>query len=83
MIHELRITISIQALHFRPGLSHLQWGTDITDSTTGFAAPAAPAAAAAAAPAPAPGAAPPSLTDVVLHMQLQLLLHLYLHLLSQ
>jgi len=60
MMHELKITIVIQALHFRPELSYLQWGTDITDSATGFAAPAAPTAAAAATPAPAPGPAPPS-----------------------
>ena len=38
--HELKITIGIQALHFRPGLNYLQWGIDITDSATGFAAPA-------------------------------------------
>jgi len=42
--HELKITIGIQALHFRPGLNYLQWGTDITDSATGFVAPAATAA---------------------------------------
>jgi len=64
MTHELRITIGIQALHFQPGLSYLQRGTDITDSANGFAATAAPAAAAAPAPAPAPGPVPPSLTDV-------------------
>jgi len=64
--HELKITIGIQALHFRPGLNYLRWGTDITDSATGFAAPAAaPAPApAAAAPAPAPAAAAPSSTDI-------------------
>jgi len=62
MMHELRITIGIQALHFRPGLSYLQWGTDIADSATGFAAAAAPVAAPVGAPAPAPGPAPPSST---------------------
>jgi len=36
LIHELKIAIGIQALHFRPGLNYLQWGTDITDSTAGF-----------------------------------------------
>jgi len=57
MTHELKITVGIQALHFQPGLNYLQWGTDITDSATGFAAPAAQAAP----PAPvvaAPVAAP-------------------------
>jgi len=63
VIHELRITIGIQALHFLPGLSYLQWGTGIADSATGFVAAAAPAAAGPPAPAPALGPAPPSLTD--------------------
>jgi len=64
-IQELRITIGIQALHFRPGLSYLEWGNEIVDTPTGFATAAAPAAATAdATPAPAPGPAPPSLTDV-------------------
>jgi len=64
--HELKITIGIQALHFRPGLNYLQWGTDITDSATGFVAPAATAAPApaAAAPAAAPAAAAPTTTDI-------------------
>jgi len=44
LIHELKITIGLQALHFRPGLNYLQWGTDITDSAPGVAAPAALAA---------------------------------------
>jgi len=39
--HELKITIGIQALHFQPGLNYLQWGIGITDSATGFVAPAA------------------------------------------
>jgi len=50
--HELKITLGIQALHFRPGLNYLQWGIDITDSATGFAAPAATAAPAPAVAAP-------------------------------
>jgi len=64
--HELKITIGIQALHFRPGLNYLQWGIDITDSATGFVAPAATAAPApaAAAPAASPVAAAPSPTDI-------------------
>jgi len=57
-VHELKIAIGIQALHFRPGLSYLEWGDGITDSSAGFAA-------AAAAPAPAPGPVPPSSTDIV------------------
>jgi len=65
MMNELRITIGIQALHFGPGLSYLQWGTDIRDSTPGFATPAAPVIPAAAVPAPAPGPAPPSSADIV------------------
>ena len=67
MTHELKIIIDIQALHFRPGLSYLQWGTDITDSAAVFsalAAPAAPAAPVACTPAPAPGPAPPSSADI-------------------
>ena len=67
LTHELKITIGIQALHFRPGLSYLQWGTDITDSTAGFGPapiPAAPPAPAAAAPAAAPAVAAPSPTDI-------------------
>jgi len=67
MIHELKITIGIQALHFRPGLNYLQWGTDITDSIAGFGPapiPAAPPAPAAAAPAAAPAVAAPSPTDI-------------------
>jgi len=67
LTHELKITIGIQALHFRPGLSYLQWGTDITDSTAGFGPapiPAAPPAPAAAAPAAAPAAAAPSPTNI-------------------
>jgi len=36
LIHELKIAIGIQALHFRPGLNYLQWGTDIADSPAGF-----------------------------------------------
>jgi len=68
MTHELKITIGIQALHFRPGLSYLQWGHDITDSAAGFVAPAAPAAPAvpAATPAPAPGPAPRSSADIAI-----------------
>jgi len=67
LMHELKITIGLQALHFRPGLNYLQRGTDITDSATGFAAPAAPAAPpapAAAAPTAAPAPAAPSRTDI-------------------
>jgi len=67
LTHELKITIGMQALHFRPGLSYLQWGTDITDSTAGFGpAPilAAPPAPAAAVPAAAPAAAAASPTDI-------------------
>jgi len=64
--HKLKITIGIQALHFRPGLNYLQWGIDITDSATSFVAPAAAAAPvpAAAAPAAAPAAAAPTATDI-------------------
>jgi len=64
--HELKITIGIQALHFQPGLNYLQWGIDITDSATGFVAPAATAAPApaAAAPAAAPAVAAPSPTNI-------------------
>jgi len=64
--HELKITIGIQALHFRPGSNYLQWGIDITNSATGFAAPAATAAPApaVAAPAAAPAAAAPTATDI-------------------
>ena len=36
LVHELRIIIGIQALHFRPGLNYLEWGTDIADSAAGF-----------------------------------------------
>jgi len=67
LTHELKITIGIQAIHFRPGLSYLQWGTDITDSTAGFGPapiPAAPPVPGAAAPAAAPAAAAPSPTDI-------------------
>jgi len=67
LTHELKITIGIQALHFRPGLNYLQWGTDITDSTAGLGPapiPAAPPAPAAAAPAAAPAVAAPSPTDI-------------------
>ena len=67
LTHELKITIGVQALHFRPGLNCLQWGTDITDSTAGFGPapiPAAPPAPATAAPAAAPAAAAPSPTDI-------------------
>jgi len=77
MIHELKTTIGIQALHFRPGLSYLQQGTDIIDSATGFAIAVAPATASAAAPAPAPGPVLPSVCQLTLrqqlHMRLQLL----------
>jgi len=67
LMQELKITVGIQALHFRPGLNFLQWGTDITDSATGFhaPAPAAPPAQAAAAPAAAPAPEAPSPTDIV------------------
>jgi len=66
LIHELKITIGIQALHFRPGLNYLQWGTDITDSTAGFGPAPIPVAPPAppAAPAAAPAAAAPSSTDI-------------------
>jgi len=67
LIHELKITIGLQALYFQPGLNYLQWGTDIADSAAGFAAPAAPAAPpapATAAPAAAPGPAPASPADI-------------------
>ena len=69
LVHELRITIGIQALHFRPGLNYLQWGTDIADSAAGFGpAPVPPTAvppgAAAPAAAPAPGPAPPTSVDI-------------------
>jgi len=59
LIHELRIAVGLQALHFRPGLNYLQWGTDVTDSAAGFVAPAAPAPAAPPAPATAAPAAAP------------------------
>jgi len=60
LVHELKITIGIQALHFRPGLNYLQWGTDIIDSAAGFGPapgppPAVPPGTAAPAAAPAPG----------------------------
>ena len=65
LIHELKITIGTQALHFRPGLNYLQWGTDITDSTAGFGPAPIPAAPPApAAPAAAPAAVPASPADV-------------------
>jgi len=65
LVHELRITVGIQALHFRPGLNYLQWGTDIADSTAGFGPAPIPAAPPApAAPAAAPGPAPPTTVDV-------------------
>ena len=69
LVHELRVTIGIQALHFRPGLNYLQWGTDIADSAAGFGpAPVPPTAvppgAAAPAAAPAPGPAPPTSVDI-------------------
>jgi len=65
LTHELKITIGLQALHFRPGLNYLQWGTDITDSTAGFGPAPVPAAPPApAAPAAAPGAAPASPADI-------------------
>jgi len=64
LIHELKITIGLQALHFRSGINYLQWGTDITDSATGFTAPAAPASPAATAPAPAPTPKAPLPTDI-------------------
>jgi len=66
LMHELKITVGIQALHFRPGLNYLQWRTDVADSATGFdaPAPAAPPAPAAAAPAVAPAPAAPSPTDI-------------------
>jgi len=37
-LHELKITIGIQALHFRPDLSYLEWRNGIADSVAGFAA---------------------------------------------
>ena len=60
LVHELKITIGIQALHFRPGSNYLQWGTDIADSAAGFGPapgppPAVPPGTAAPAAAPAPG----------------------------
>ena len=64
MTHELKITTGIQALHFRPGLNYLQWGTDVTDSATGFAVPTAPPTPDGATPAAAPAPAPPLPTDV-------------------
>jgi len=68
-VHELKITIGIQALHFRPGLNYLQWGTDIADSAAGFGPapgppPAVPPGPTAPAPAPAPGPAPPTSVDI-------------------
>jgi len=62
LTHELKITIGLQALHFRPGLNYLQWGTDITDSTAGFGP--APVPAAPPAPAAAPGPAPATPADI-------------------
>jgi len=71
LVHELRIAIGMQALHFRPGLNCLQWGTDIADSAAGFGpAPVPPTAvppgtaAPAAAAASAPGPAPPTSVDI-------------------
>jgi len=59
--HQLKINIGIQALHFRPGLSYLEWGTDITDSAAGLASstPApAPSTTGPSTGAPAPASAP-------------------------
>jgi len=59
--HQIKINIGIQALHFRPGLSYLEWGTDIADSPAGFVASTpAPAPAATGLPtdAPVPASAP-------------------------
>jgi len=65
LIHELKIAIGIQALHFQPGLNCLQWGTDIADSTAGFGPAPVPAAPPApAAPTAAPGPAPPTSADI-------------------
>jgi len=67
LMHELKIAVGLQALHFQPGSNCPQWGTDVADSSTGFVAPAAlaaPPAPAAAAPAAAPGPAPPTPADV-------------------
>jgi len=66
LVHELKITIGMQALHFRPGLNYLQWGTDIVNSAAGFGPapappPAVPPGTAAPAAAPAPG---PTSADV-------------------
>jgi len=60
LVHELKITIGMQAPHFRPGLNCLQWGTDIVDSAAGFGPapgppPAVPPGPTGPAPAPAPG----------------------------
>jgi len=83
LTHELKIMVGIQVLHFRPGLNYLQWGTDITDSATGYVAPAAaaaPPAPAAAAPAAAPAPAAPLPTDIATAVGMQLLLLLVRHL---
>jgi len=64
--HQIKINIGIQALHFRPGLSYLEWGTDIAMSPTGFAASTpAPAPAATGLPTGTPASAPaPSPIDI-------------------
>ena len=56
--HDLNISIGIQALHFRPGLSYMEWGNDIADSAPGFVTAAAPGTPTAGTPAPAPAAPP-------------------------
>jgi len=67
MIHELKITIGLQALHFQPGLNYLQWGIDVADSAVRFAPPAAPPAPATPAPAAAPGPTPADIATAVVH----------------
>jgi len=66
--NQLKINIGIQALHFWPGLSYLEWGTNIVDSPAGFVASTpAPAPATSGLPtgAPAPVSTPaPSSLDI-------------------
>jgi hypothetical protein len=57
-IHDIRLSIGIHGLHFRPGLNYLNWGIDIVDDPSGFG-PAPPGM-----PSAAPDAAAPSATDI-------------------
>jgi len=60
-LNDIRLSIGIHGLHFRPGLNYLNWGTDIVDDPSGF--PSAPPGSPSAAGVP-PALATPSTADI-------------------